>query len=928
MMAGSNAGIYVLFSVLFFAGTCYSAEVCHHKSDVVVVFELPKTGDVEALEQIKQTIGALNVEYQNGDCIQLAFDIVSTTIDKVQYLGCHGLCRKAYTAMKIDDILSKLRRTTDIDRSLYKENVVKAANSLHSHVFIKKEGVRKDSRKVAVFVLTSGPSDTVSIVDNVKFLHDIGYTIIVVGVGDGREEDLIRISLASNRIITATNMSQLTGGGIKYQQLTEIVKNPESVNIPSTISYSVPVGVNEFDFVTHDSEEKCKYAADIGFLVDSSGSLKLDYDLELQFVQRIAASFQITETESHAGVITFSDHTKYTKLQIPLNKYYTTREFVNAVGELEYFGYRTRIDLAFDIAQNELFTLKNGARPSFKRIIFLITDGNQFPAIDEYGNKLDPVASSQQLYDDGVQIFVVGIGTALNKEELKKIARDPSRVYSASNFNDLLSEEFVKNVSKKLCQGGQLGESTTASPVTSTQSTSTEKAMTSSTTNVKTLISTSLKPSTSKSATSKTTAKPVSTPKPTAPSPTTTCEPTPTCKGVRYCKECCSGKEIYINIFQPGSSPQYLMQGLKISQSGNSGALSAINIQPSPQPRIDISTKGRALNEEEIVDLIKTKLPNEPDVLKQLQSILGNRRHKRSLNQADLNGFETLFNIGKAAGCKKFLQDLSSRLNVLKRLKNGMVVFCPNDAAYTQYIQKENVKYFSENTLMFHTALAFDKERLMYRPIIGTGDVHITLDSQHNTTWLANDAKIEYYIRDKKIILIVIDKVLTPPKLSLMDILKEDRNLSIMYRLWKKSDIGSILKRDKVTKICFTEEVCVHLQTSARQHISNLIKSKKFTFQLPTNDVFSRMNPKKFQKLISNGKSRTAFLSKHVFLGFLNYRVLSGNTKLLGVSLLDKEPVSEVLLHRKKPVMSRSNGDLYQIDRSITVKEGLVQIVS
>lgn len=101
---------------LLFSGTCYSAEVCHHKSDVVVVFELPKTGDVEALEQIKQTIGALNVEYQNGDCIQLAFDIVSTTIDKVQYLGCHGLCRKAYTAMKIDDILSKLRRTTDIDR--------------------------------------------------------------------------------------------------------------------------------------------------------------------------------------------------------------------------------------------------------------------------------------------------------------------------------------------------------------------------------------------------------------------------------------------------------------------------------------------------------------------------------------------------------------------------------------------------------------------------------------------------------------------------------------------------------------------------------------------------------------------------------------------------------------------------------------------
>ena len=36
------------------------------------------------------------------------------------------------------------------------------------------------------------------------------------------------------------------------------------------------------------SEEICEYAADIAFLVDSSGSIKLDYHKELMFVQRIA----------------------------------------------------------------------------------------------------------------------------------------------------------------------------------------------------------------------------------------------------------------------------------------------------------------------------------------------------------------------------------------------------------------------------------------------------------------------------------------------------------------------------------------------------------------------------------------------------------------------------------------------------------------
>ena len=78
---------------------------------------------------------------------------------------------------------------------------------------------------------------------------------------------------------------------------------------------------------------------------------KYNFDFSLRF--------KISETGTHAGVIIFSD-IGWTKVTIKLNQFYNTTSFNAAVRMSPFYGYRTRMDLAFKLAKDELFTLAGG----------------------------------------------------------------------------------------------------------------------------------------------------------------------------------------------------------------------------------------------------------------------------------------------------------------------------------------------------------------------------------------------------------------------------------------------------------------------------------------------------------------------------------------------------------------------------------------
>ncbi len=185
--------------------------------------------------------------------------------------------------------------------------------------------------------------------------------------------------------------------------------------------------------------------ASVGFILDSSGSLKSQYGKEKQFIKSLAESFTIHETGSRAGVVTFSHEAE---LSIRLTDHKNTKDFQNAVDNIGFFGYTTRIDKALLLAKKKLMS---EARADLPKILILLTDGVQTAARDA----IDPASIAEKIRELGIKLIVIGIGRGVNKKELTNIAGSQDDVFIADDFDQLQSAAFLSKISTKACIKGK-----------------------------------------------------------------------------------------------------------------------------------------------------------------------------------------------------------------------------------------------------------------------------------------------------------------------------------------------------------------------------------------------------------------------------------------------------------------------------------------
>ena len=195
-------------------------------------------------------------------------------------------------------------------------------------------------------------------------------------------------------------------------------------------------------------EPTCKAKVDVGFVLDSSGSLRKDYGREKSFLKALAVSFGVSDANARAGVVTFSHDAEHS---IKLNDHTSLTSFNEAVDKIALMGSTTRIDKALRTTQKEMFTVRNGARPGVNKVLVVLTDGSQ---TQDVGAE-DPGLVADELRKEGIRVFVVGIGKAVNSTELAHIAGDKSNLFTASSFDDLVSRRFLKNVNSAGCAAGE-----------------------------------------------------------------------------------------------------------------------------------------------------------------------------------------------------------------------------------------------------------------------------------------------------------------------------------------------------------------------------------------------------------------------------------------------------------------------------------------
>merc|ERR1712168_869890 len=184
---------------------------------------------------------------------------------------------------------------------------------------------------------------------------------------------------------------------------------------------------------------------DLGFILDSSGSLRTDFDREKKFLKNIAERFAISEKGSHAAVVSFSYEAK---LEIKLTDHYDQKSFEQAVDAIPLVGSITRIDLALTAARDQLFAKSNGARDGVSQALVLITDGSQ---TYNTPGAVNPSAISDKIRDSGVNVVVIGVGSQVNPKELDDLAGGKGKSFRCTTFNDLLKTPFIEKASTSAC---------------------------------------------------------------------------------------------------------------------------------------------------------------------------------------------------------------------------------------------------------------------------------------------------------------------------------------------------------------------------------------------------------------------------------------------------------------------------------------------
>ena len=192
----------------------------------------------------------------------------------------------------------------------------------------------------------------------------------------------------------------------------------------------------------------CNAKVDVGFILDSSGSLRKEYHKEKYFLTSIAKSFNISPDGSRAGVVTFSARAKHS---IRMKDHTDITSFEAAVNKISLMGLTTRIDRSLRLAQKELFASENGGRPELPQVLILLTDGTQTKS----RNAEDPGEIADEIRKAGISVIVIGIGDGTSPEELDRIAGAAGNAYYAKDFDELISPEFVKKQAEESCTEGK-----------------------------------------------------------------------------------------------------------------------------------------------------------------------------------------------------------------------------------------------------------------------------------------------------------------------------------------------------------------------------------------------------------------------------------------------------------------------------------------
>lgn len=155
-------------------------------------------------------------------------------------------------------------------------------------------------------------------------------------------------------------------------------------------------------------------------------------------MRSISVQFDINRDVAQVALVTYS---RRATTVFNLDAHQSGSAILTAVGDASYVGGVASTGAALLHVHSSVLTVANGARPGVNKAVVVVTDGS--------GGD-DAVVPAQKLRDNGVSVFVIGIGD-VQQDRLMQIAGSEEHMISVPSYEDLKYFEDV--LVQMLCSG-------------------------------------------------------------------------------------------------------------------------------------------------------------------------------------------------------------------------------------------------------------------------------------------------------------------------------------------------------------------------------------------------------------------------------------------------------------------------------------------
>ncbi|XP_053291961.1 collagen alpha-1(XXI) chain [Pleuronectes platessa] len=197
-----------------------------------------------------------------------------------------------------------------------------------------------------------------------------------------------------------------------------------------------------FSAAQDEDIRSCRTApCDLVFILDGSWSVEdVNFEIVKRWLVNITTSFNIGQKFTQVGVVQYSDDPV---LEIPLGKYLSTKDLINAMENIEYMGGNTRTGTAIQFATDRLFGFSERSPQGISRIAVVLTDGKSQDGV---------VKAAELARKKGVILFAIGVGSGTEEAELRDIANKPFSTYVFSVEDYKAISRIIQVIRQKLCE--------------------------------------------------------------------------------------------------------------------------------------------------------------------------------------------------------------------------------------------------------------------------------------------------------------------------------------------------------------------------------------------------------------------------------------------------------------------------------------------